>query len=122
MQLLNKTLIGYLLSYTFSTYAAFPTTWSIVNLDSNTITINCSGIASGLRQMIRLEEVKIGSQQILKNEWKKFHNDGLGLNSAKWKCHVANTDLKFLTNWGEDITLIYNNNKLEIIKNFKEDI
>lgn len=107
-----------LLIFSSNLYAQkYPTVWTFQNKSSDNQSISCIGDALGLDGKLSFNMDFIKKNGTVTHKWSQHHNDGLGLNAAKWECKSNDSSVKFTTSWGEKLTFIFENRNIKIIHN-----
>ena len=98
-----------------------PTVWTIKNLDKTPVTLTCSleKSAAWSGKPITLTTGVVAAGGTYKHTWDSgWYADGMGMIPGQWACRstgadskVASSPLAFSTDWGENVTISWNNAK-----------
>ncbi len=122
----EKIRISALIFSTFGIYslsmAASPTQWILKNQTSQIIEVKCSGKTGEAKINPKLLPLIVPAHQNRTHIWgSNWHNDGMGLNPARWECEARALDnsqapakISFESQWGETIELTLNQDTKEL--------
>lgn len=100
-----------------------PTVWTFKNNTANEISLACTldSSAAWTGSPIKMTTPKIAKSATYAHTWgSQWYSDGMGMVPGKWSCQdtksTSKKPIKFSTDWGENITVQWNEGEATIAK------
>jgi hypothetical protein len=90
--------------------------WSLINQSNKALELECSGTTLAKSNKLQINKTTLYPYKKFKFKWDKEYTIGKKLRGAKWSCYSGQNQLHFQTLDEEEITLLINEDKLNIIR------